>query len=226
MLGVATNATEAEIRAAYKSLALKQHPDKVAAANRTEATAKFQQLRAAYDKCMEAVKNPRQATFDEIKEPPVRPKQPTPQDASFTPFVKPINFVPRNIEELLELERIQNEYGMHQPSRNQNVVSPEKRLALYRAQLEALKACQAQTPTERERGRSKVVHARHERFWEQTEAQRMAEKAEEEARNQQRDEATGSQKRNWLPWQIILDYCKGVQDVPDKFEEDVPDSSA
>jgi hypothetical protein len=75
-LGISTNATEAEIRSAYKSLALKQHPDKVAVANRNAATAQFQRLGAAYEKYMEAAKNPRRATVEETAEELVFPYRP------------------------------------------------------------------------------------------------------------------------------------------------------
>lgn len=51
-LGLRSNATEAEIRAAYKTLALQQHPDKAIDSDREKATENFQQLQKAYDFCL------------------------------------------------------------------------------------------------------------------------------------------------------------------------------
>jgi len=51
-LGLQNNATEAEIRAAYKTLALQQHPDKAIGSDREKATKNFQQLQEAYEFCL------------------------------------------------------------------------------------------------------------------------------------------------------------------------------
>ena len=50
MLGVATDATSAEIRKAFRALSLKWHPDKNTGADQAEATAKFSSIGAAYEK--------------------------------------------------------------------------------------------------------------------------------------------------------------------------------
>lgn len=47
VLGVANNATPEEIKAAYRKLAMKHHPDQHGGSE--EATAKFQEIQAAYD---------------------------------------------------------------------------------------------------------------------------------------------------------------------------------
>jgi DnaJ-class molecular chaperone len=48
-LGVHVDTTEAEVRAAYKTLALKHHPDKAVEANRNKATTSFQLFQEAYE---------------------------------------------------------------------------------------------------------------------------------------------------------------------------------
>jgi DnaJ-class molecular chaperone len=50
-LGLRPNASEAAVRAAYKVLALQQHPDKADEADRPQATAVFQELQNAYELC-------------------------------------------------------------------------------------------------------------------------------------------------------------------------------
>ena len=50
VLGVATDATSAEIRKAFRALSLKWHPDKNTGADQEEATAKFASIGAAYEK--------------------------------------------------------------------------------------------------------------------------------------------------------------------------------
>ena len=50
VLGVATDATSAEIRKAFRALSLKWHPDKNTGADQAEATAKFSSIGAAYEK--------------------------------------------------------------------------------------------------------------------------------------------------------------------------------
>lgn len=51
-LGLSSNATVPEIRAAYKSLALQQHPDKVQESDREQATEAFKELLTAYNFCL------------------------------------------------------------------------------------------------------------------------------------------------------------------------------
>jgi hypothetical protein len=51
-LGLKTNASQAQVRSAYKALALEHHPDKVEEANREKATSYFQQLHDAYVDCL------------------------------------------------------------------------------------------------------------------------------------------------------------------------------
>ena len=48
LLGVPTSANAAEIKTAYKKLALKIHPDKVDESEREAATEKFKELSEAY----------------------------------------------------------------------------------------------------------------------------------------------------------------------------------
>ena len=50
VLGVAMDATSAEIRKAFRALSLKWHPDKNTGADQAEATAKFSSIGAAYEK--------------------------------------------------------------------------------------------------------------------------------------------------------------------------------
>lgn len=50
-LGLKDNATLAEVRLAYKKLALKHHPDKIPPAERDQATEKFKEIKNAYDFC-------------------------------------------------------------------------------------------------------------------------------------------------------------------------------
>ncbi|KAI8931416.1 hypothetical protein NX059_011745 [Plenodomus lindquistii] len=52
ILGVAKIASEDEIRAAYKVMALRHHPDKVGEAEQETATARFQKIQAAYEYCL------------------------------------------------------------------------------------------------------------------------------------------------------------------------------
>ncbi|KAH7066521.1 hypothetical protein FB567DRAFT_585543 [Paraphoma chrysanthemicola] len=52
MLGITVHATEAEIRSAYKTLALIHHHDKAEGPLQAEATAHFQKLQAAYERCI------------------------------------------------------------------------------------------------------------------------------------------------------------------------------
>ncbi|KAF2850380.1 DnaJ-domain-containing protein [Plenodomus tracheiphilus IPT5] len=52
ILGVTKSASEDEIRAAYKVLALQSHPDKVDEADREAATQRFQEIQAAYEHCV------------------------------------------------------------------------------------------------------------------------------------------------------------------------------
>ncbi|KAH5432832.1 hypothetical protein HBI47_093680 [Parastagonospora nodorum] len=51
-LGLQSNATEADIRAAYETLALQQHPDKAIDSDREKATKNFQKLQEAYEFCL------------------------------------------------------------------------------------------------------------------------------------------------------------------------------
>ncbi|KAH7065661.1 hypothetical protein BKA63DRAFT_370323, partial [Paraphoma chrysanthemicola] len=51
-LGITVQATEAKIRSAYRTLALIHHPDKAEGSLRAEATAHFQKLQAAYERCI------------------------------------------------------------------------------------------------------------------------------------------------------------------------------
>lgn len=56
-LGLRSNATEAKVRSAYKTLALQQHPDKFAESDRKQATEAFQQLQEAYNFCLSAAQS-------------------------------------------------------------------------------------------------------------------------------------------------------------------------
>lgn len=49
VLGVARDATTAEIRKAYRKLALSHHPDKVPEEGRVEAESKFKEISQAYE---------------------------------------------------------------------------------------------------------------------------------------------------------------------------------
>jgi curved DNA-binding protein CbpA len=49
ILGVASNATAADIKKAYRKLALQYHPDKASDADREQASAKFAKIAAAYE---------------------------------------------------------------------------------------------------------------------------------------------------------------------------------
>lgn len=49
VLGVSRDATTAEIRKAYRKLALSYHPDKVPGEERAEAEIKFKEISAAYE---------------------------------------------------------------------------------------------------------------------------------------------------------------------------------
>jgi molecular chaperone DnaJ len=49
VLGVGRTADEAEIKKAYRKLAMRYHPDKVGAAEKVEAEAKFKEITAAYE---------------------------------------------------------------------------------------------------------------------------------------------------------------------------------
>lgn len=51
-LGLPRSATTSEIRNAYKTLAVRIHPDKVTASEHEHATAEFQKLKSAYDICL------------------------------------------------------------------------------------------------------------------------------------------------------------------------------
>jgi DnaJ domain len=52
VLGVPVGTPKPEIKALYKKLALKMHPDRVPEAQREEATKRFQDMRKAYDNLM------------------------------------------------------------------------------------------------------------------------------------------------------------------------------
>jgi DnaJ-class molecular chaperone len=49
ILGVSRSASQEEIKKAYRKLALKWHPDRVAPEKKDEAQAKFQEIGAAFD---------------------------------------------------------------------------------------------------------------------------------------------------------------------------------
>jgi DnaJ-class molecular chaperone len=55
LLGVSVSVGEQEIGSAYKTLALRHHPDKANAGQRAEATATFQKIQNAYEFCMKNV---------------------------------------------------------------------------------------------------------------------------------------------------------------------------
>jgi curved DNA-binding protein CbpA len=64
-LGIASTATESEIRTAYRALALEFHPDKAPSSEREEATSKFQELNAAYEVCLKRLSSPKAGYVDE-----------------------------------------------------------------------------------------------------------------------------------------------------------------
>jgi molecular chaperone DnaJ len=49
VLGVERTADEAEIKKAYRKLAMRYHPDKVGAEEKVDAEAKFKQITEAYE---------------------------------------------------------------------------------------------------------------------------------------------------------------------------------
>lgn len=55
-LGINSSASEAEVRAAYRTLALQLHPDKVDENDRDDATAQFQELQRAYEICLKRLR--------------------------------------------------------------------------------------------------------------------------------------------------------------------------
>ncbi|KAF2747081.1 DnaJ-domain-containing protein [Sporormia fimetaria CBS 119925] len=63
-LGIGRDATEQDIRSAYRTLALILHPDKAPDPYRAEATIKFQELNAAYKACLQLLTCPTDTTFD------------------------------------------------------------------------------------------------------------------------------------------------------------------
>ncbi|KAF2121452.1 hypothetical protein BDV96DRAFT_640844 [Lophiotrema nucula] len=64
-LGVPISASETEIRAAYKVLALKLHPDRAEAAQREGSTARFQALSTAYEICLQRLEDPQYSVRSE-----------------------------------------------------------------------------------------------------------------------------------------------------------------
>jgi DnaJ-class molecular chaperone len=54
-VGLAANAGETAIRAAYKILALRYHPDKASKEACTEATSNFQEVQTAYEYCLKSL---------------------------------------------------------------------------------------------------------------------------------------------------------------------------
>lgn len=69
-LGLPSSADISEVRNAYKTLAIRIHPDKVAVCDRRNATAEFQKLQAAYEICLPhatllAALNSRRATCED-----------------------------------------------------------------------------------------------------------------------------------------------------------------
>ncbi|KAF2820485.1 hypothetical protein CC86DRAFT_411786 [Ophiobolus disseminans] len=74
-LGIRPNASEVEVRTAYKALALQSHPDRADEADRDQATAKFQKLQEAYEFCLShvritaTVENAPDEDYDEDKVP-------------------------------------------------------------------------------------------------------------------------------------------------------------
>jgi curved DNA-binding protein CbpA len=55
-LGIKPSASESEIRAAYRTLALQLHPDKVYEDDREDATIQFQELQRAYEVCLKRLR--------------------------------------------------------------------------------------------------------------------------------------------------------------------------
>jgi curved DNA-binding protein CbpA len=56
-LGISSSASEPEVRAAYRTLALQLHPDKVDENDREDATAQFQELQRAYEICLKRLQH-------------------------------------------------------------------------------------------------------------------------------------------------------------------------
>lgn len=56
-LGLRWNASEVAIRAAYRVLALRYHPDKADEGDRSQATARLQELQVVYEHCLNHIQS-------------------------------------------------------------------------------------------------------------------------------------------------------------------------
>jgi hypothetical protein len=208
-LGISSKATEAEIRSAYKSQALRHHPDKIDEAGGAEATARFQAIQAAYEYCMKNVNTTKWTTVEDAEEEQgpsechsspsdsasntdrSAPKTPdsAPDDGNAASEIPdPFDEYIREFEDFLATEFADERLPaptQQGPGANTSIPA-HKRLAIFRAQTKALQERQARKTTRHELRMSKKTKRERAQAWKLLEEQLEAEVAQEVAAKQER----------------------------------------